>query len=119
MLKCSSERWVCAPQSFSAGTSTTPRLSLSFLISGMVLSFSPSGSPHSQSPNTAAISALLGFQEGTHLRAHALSHEIRIAYHQRRHRGNSATTIRSRIILLPTFLSRSHAQRAHCDVNQN
>src|SRR5215472_2061901 len=35
MLKCSSERWVCAPQSLSAGTSTTPRLSVSFLISGM------------------------------------------------------------------------------------
>src|SRR5271155_2723736 len=29
MLKCSSERWVCAPQSLSAGTSTTPRLSVS------------------------------------------------------------------------------------------
>src|SRR5262249_26370413 len=35
MLKCSSERWVCAPQSLSAGTSTTPRLSVSFLISVM------------------------------------------------------------------------------------
>src|SRR6202007_1889344 len=29
MLKCSSERWVCAPHSLSAGTSTTPRLSVS------------------------------------------------------------------------------------------
>src|SRR5215472_7544148 len=33
MLKCSSERCVCAPHSLSAGTSTTPRLSLSCLIS--------------------------------------------------------------------------------------
>src|ERR1700722_1412154 len=33
MLKCSSERWVCAPQSLSEGTSTTPRLSVSFLMS--------------------------------------------------------------------------------------
>src|SRR5215467_11404489 len=32
MLKCSSERWVWAPHSLSAGTSTTPRLSLSFLM---------------------------------------------------------------------------------------
>src|SRR6267378_5435909 len=38
MLKCSSERWVWAPQSLSAGTSTTPRLSVSFLISVMGLS---------------------------------------------------------------------------------
>src|ERR1700722_1090166 len=29
MLKCSSERCVCAPQSLSAGTSTTPMLSVS------------------------------------------------------------------------------------------
>src|SRR2546422_2945640 len=29
MLKCSSERCVCAPQSLSTGTSTTPRLSVS------------------------------------------------------------------------------------------
>src|SRR5262245_48757977 len=35
MLKCSNERWVCAPHSLSAGTSTTPRLSLSFLKSVM------------------------------------------------------------------------------------
>src|SRR3984957_5762524 len=35
MLKCSSERWVCAPQSLSAGTSTTPRLSVSFLMLAM------------------------------------------------------------------------------------
>src|SRR5262249_7678759 len=35
MLKCSSERWVCAPHSLSAGTSTTPRLSLSFRVSAM------------------------------------------------------------------------------------
>src|SRR5215471_16162655 len=33
MLKCSSERWVCAPHSLSAGTSTTPRLSVSLRIS--------------------------------------------------------------------------------------
>src|SRR5208337_1222513 len=32
MLKCSSERWVWAPHSLSAGTSTTPRLSVSFLM---------------------------------------------------------------------------------------
>src|ERR1700678_1641633 len=38
MLKCSSERWVWAPHSLSAGTSTTPRLSVSFLISAMDLS---------------------------------------------------------------------------------
>src|SRR5262249_46978175 len=35
MLKCLSERWVCAPHSLSAGTSTTPRLSLSFRVSAM------------------------------------------------------------------------------------
>src|SRR5262249_6610013 len=29
MLKCSSDRCVCAPQSLSAGTSTSPRLSVS------------------------------------------------------------------------------------------
>src|SRR5260370_36730272 len=29
MLKCSRERWVCAPHSLSAGTSTSPRLSVS------------------------------------------------------------------------------------------
>src|SRR5215475_14121036 len=32
MLKCSSGRWVGAPQSLSAGTSTTPRLSVSFRV---------------------------------------------------------------------------------------
>ena len=32
MLKCSSDRWVCAPHSLSAGTSTSPRLSVSFRI---------------------------------------------------------------------------------------
>src|ERR1700680_1049839 len=37
MLKCSSERWVCAPQSLSAGTSTSPRLSVSLRMS--VISF--------------------------------------------------------------------------------
>src|SRR5215469_15469099 len=44
MLKCSSERWVCAPQSLSAGTFTSPRLSvslrnsvISFLLFGMHL----------------------------------------------------------------------------------
>src|SRR5262245_33336291 len=31
MLKCCKERCVCAPQSLSSGTSTTPRLSVSFL----------------------------------------------------------------------------------------
>src|SRR6266700_2477937 len=36
MLKCSSERWVCAPHNLSAGTSTTPRLSVSLRISVMV-----------------------------------------------------------------------------------
>src|SRR5260370_41672490 len=35
MLKCSIERWVCAPQSLSAGTSTAPRLSVSFRMSAM------------------------------------------------------------------------------------
>src|SRR5215471_4847252 len=39
MLKCSSERWVCAPHSLSAGTSTTPRLSVSFLMA--VICFTP------------------------------------------------------------------------------
>src|SRR5713101_102112 len=33
MLKCSSERCVCAPQSLSAGTFTSPRLSVSLRIS--------------------------------------------------------------------------------------
>src|ERR1700756_3375380 len=37
MLKCSSERWVCAPQSLSAGTSTLPRLSDSTRMSVTVL----------------------------------------------------------------------------------
>src|SRR6266550_4336198 len=32
ILKCSSERWVCAPHSLLSGTSTTPRLSVSFLM---------------------------------------------------------------------------------------
>src|SRR5262245_22866618 len=35
MLKCSRERWVWAPQSLSAGTSTMPMLSVSFLVSVM------------------------------------------------------------------------------------
>src|ERR1700741_934770 len=35
MLKCSSERWVCAPHSFSAGTSTSPRLSVSLRIAAI------------------------------------------------------------------------------------
>src|ERR1700683_4949201 len=39
ILKCSSERWVCAPHSLSAGTSTTPRLSVSVLISTMDISW--------------------------------------------------------------------------------
>ena len=39
MLKCSSERWVCAPHSLSSGTSTTPRLSLSFRIPVIDLSW--------------------------------------------------------------------------------
>src|SRR5215472_455020 len=38
MLKCSMERWVCAPHSLSEVTSTTPRLSVSFLMSGIGLS---------------------------------------------------------------------------------
>src|SRR5215813_13402590 len=38
MLKCSSERWVCAPHSLSAGTSTTPRLSISCLIVAILTS---------------------------------------------------------------------------------
>src|SRR5579863_1353382 len=38
MLKCSSERWVCAPQSLSAGTSTSPRLSVSLRML-VILSF--------------------------------------------------------------------------------
>src|ERR1700733_3938123 len=33
MLKCSSDRCVCAPQSLSLGTSTSPRLSVSFRMS--------------------------------------------------------------------------------------
>src|SRR5215471_9586536 len=35
MLKCSSERCVCAPQSLSAGTATSPRLSVSVRTSAM------------------------------------------------------------------------------------
>src|ERR1700752_319960 len=38
MLKCSSDRCVCAPQSLSAGTSTTPRLSVSCRILLIVIS---------------------------------------------------------------------------------
>src|SRR5208283_4009145 len=30
MLKCSSERWICAPHNLSAGTSTSPRVFASF-----------------------------------------------------------------------------------------
>src|SRR5271170_5896709 len=37
MLKCSSERWVCAPHSLSAGTLTMPRLSLSCLMPAMAI----------------------------------------------------------------------------------
>src|SRR5216683_7432900 len=36
MLKCSSERCVCAPQSLSAATSTSPRLSVSLRISAIL-----------------------------------------------------------------------------------
>src|SRR5215831_17577235 len=35
MLKCSSDRCVCAPQSLSAGTSTSPRLSVSLRVAVM------------------------------------------------------------------------------------
>src|SRR5262245_24127579 len=35
MLKCSSDRCVCAPQSLSAGTSTSPRLSVSLRMAVM------------------------------------------------------------------------------------
>ena len=38
MLKCSSERCVCAPHSLSAATSTTPRLSVSFRVSAIGIS---------------------------------------------------------------------------------
>src|SRR5690349_18080592 len=38
MLKCSSERWVWAPQSLSPATSTVPRLSVSLLTSVMSVS---------------------------------------------------------------------------------
>src|SRR5882757_390659 len=38
MLKCSSDRCVCAPQSLSAGTATSPRLSVSVRKSAMVSS---------------------------------------------------------------------------------
>ena len=37
MLKCSSERWVWAPQSLSAGTLTSPRPSLSVRYSGIMM----------------------------------------------------------------------------------
>src|ERR1700751_2767554 len=40
MLKCCKERWVCAPQSFSAGTSTWPNPSASVRKSDMVLTCS-------------------------------------------------------------------------------
>src|SRR5882762_5546354 len=45
MLKCSSERWVCAPQSLSAGTSTSPRLSVSLRMSVILFSFRPAFEP--------------------------------------------------------------------------
>src|SRR5262249_21716603 len=38
ILKCSRERWVCAPQSFSAGTFTHPRLSRSTRVIVMIAS---------------------------------------------------------------------------------
>ena len=41
MLKCSNERCVCAPQSLSAGTFTSPRLSVSIRYSGMRLPYVP------------------------------------------------------------------------------
>src|SRR5258708_33528184 len=73
MLKCSSDRWVCAPHSLSAGTLTSPRLSVSlrtsatrhlfvdlrhtmlFLLSpargrGWVRGLYPSSPPHLTSP---------------------------------------------------------------------
>src|SRR5215471_6639206 len=40
MLKCSSDRCVCAPHSLSAGTSTTPRLSVSFRM--LLIAIAPS-----------------------------------------------------------------------------
>src|SRR5262245_45932072 len=43
LLQCSDERWVLAPKSLSAGTSTLPRLSVSLLILVMVVSFLPNG----------------------------------------------------------------------------
>ena len=52
MLKCSSERWVCAPHSLSAGTSTSPRLSVSLLMAiiGSLLALSVVGA-HPSAPS--------------------------------------------------------------------
>src|ERR1700722_4539668 len=57
MLKCSSERWVCAPQSLSAGTSTMPRLSVSFRMFAMGLSFALRTMSMGSAPTTTSAEA--------------------------------------------------------------
>src|SRR6266436_935199 len=51
ILKCSSERWVWAPQSLSAGTFTSPRLSVSLRMSVILFFLSPAGQQGSSPAN--------------------------------------------------------------------
>src|SRR5208282_211217 len=61
MLKCSSERWVWAPQSLSAGTSTSPRLSVSLRMSVMsILLSSVDGSTCERASANARLKASYG-----------------------------------------------------------
>src|ERR1700742_3345351 len=41
MVKCSRERWVCAPQSLLAGTDTSPMESFSTRMSALLIAFYP------------------------------------------------------------------------------
>src|SRR5260370_32060826 len=58
ILKCSSERWVWAPQSLSAGTFTSPRLSVSLRMSVILFFLSPAGQ-HGSSPANGPTPRLL------------------------------------------------------------
>src|SRR5260370_1249235 len=58
ILKCSSERWVWAPQSLSAGTFTSPRLSVSLRMSVILFFLSPAGQ-HGSSPANGPTRRLL------------------------------------------------------------
>src|SRR5271154_5667076 len=68
MLKCSSDRCVCAPQSLSLGTSTSPRLSVSFRMSLFICSLLRKGrrqerptQSHAEPKNVLCVAALNTF----------------------------------------------------------